>query len=105
VPALETLDRRALNRATLERQLLLWRADLPADAAIGRLVAATVLVDGRVRGTWRIERQGGAAVLLVELFEPLAAADRAGLAEEGAGLLRFAASGADHDVRLLLPRP
>lgn len=72
---------------------------------VGAVVAATALVDGRVRGTWRIERQGETAVLLVELFEPLAAVDGAALAEEGARLLGFAAEGAAHDVRLVGPRP
>ena len=66
----------------------------------GAWVKATVLVDGFVRGTWRIERQPGAATLHVELFEAVAERDRSALAEEGARLLAFAAGGASHDIQL-----
>jgi DNA glycosylase AlkZ-like len=58
------------------------------------LVRGTVLVDGFVRGTWRMERTKGAATLLVEPFEPLPKGDRDALLEEGEQLLRFAGDGA-----------
>jgi hypothetical protein len=58
-----------------------------------------VLVDGFVRGTWKIDRQKGAASLVVELFAPLSKRDRTALADEGARLLAVAADGArSHDV-------
>ncbi|WP_369389914.1 winged helix DNA-binding domain-containing protein [Streptomyces sp. CG1] len=68
------------------------------------IVRATILVDGFVRGTWRIDRDGAMATLLIEPFAALAEADRAALAEEGARLLGFAAADADsHDVRIAAP--
>jgi hypothetical protein len=48
----------------------------------------TVLVDGFVRGTWKITRHRG-ATLLIEPFEPLPEQDRTALAEEGERLIRF----------------
>jgi hypothetical protein len=67
-------------------------------------VCGAVLVDGFFRATWRIERQGGAATLLVMPFEPLSPRDRADLAEEGVGLLAFAADEATgHDVVFTAP--
>jgi Winged helix DNA-binding domain len=61
----------------------------------------TVLLDGVWRGTWRIERTPGRAVLAVEPFEPVTAADRAALEEEAGRLLGLAAAEAgDHDVRV-----
>lgn len=52
----------------------------------------TVLVDGFVAGTWKLERSRGAATLRVEPFAPLSAADEAALNEEGERLLAFAAA-------------
>jgi hypothetical protein len=49
---------------------------------------ATFLVDGAVAGTWRVERAGEKATLLVEQFEPLPRATRGELENEGAGLVR-----------------
>jgi hypothetical protein len=67
-------------------------------AGIGR---PTVLIDGFVRGTWRITRQGGAATLLIEPFERLSKKNAASLTREGGRLLAFAATDAEaHDVRL-----
>lgn len=60
-----------------------------------------VLVDGFVRGTWKIARDRGVATLLIQPLERLSKQDHAALAEEGARLLTFAAGDADaHDVQL-----
>jgi Winged helix DNA-binding domain len=59
------------------------------------------LINGFVHGTWRISRERGRAVLIVEPYAPLTTRDRTALTEEGARLLAFAADGADHDVRIL----
>ena len=64
-------------------------------AAIG-----TVLVDGFLRGTWRIIRKGAAATLVIEPDRPPEASDRAALEAEGHALLEFVASEAtDREVR------
>jgi hypothetical protein len=52
-------------------------------------VRATFLVDGRVGGTWRVERKKKTAILIVEPFVPLAAPDRKALESEGVALLSF----------------
>jgi hypothetical protein len=54
----------------------------------GLRVAATFLVDGFVRGAWKIEK-GKNAALIIEPFEKLTKRDRADLIEEGEGLIRF----------------
>ena len=64
-------------------------------------VAATVLVDGFVAGTWKTERARGVAVLRVTPFGPIAAADRRALEAEGERLLAFTDPGAKgHEVRI-----
>ncbi len=49
----------------------------------------TFLVDGVVRGLWRVQRKRKAATLLVTPFAPLTKAVRRELDEEGEALLRF----------------
>ena len=49
-----------------------------------------VLLDGLACGTWRMERGGGKAALVIEPFEALSEQDRDALVEEGARLLAFA---------------
>jgi hypothetical protein len=68
---------------------------------------AAVLVDGFARAVWTITREGDTATLVVEAQgDPLPAADRAAVAEEGARLLAFAAADATgHDVRFAPPGP
>jgi len=58
-------------------------------------VRATFLVDGFVRGAWKIEKAGGTATLVVEPFESLSARDRDALAEEGERLVRFVEDGTE----------
>jgi hypothetical protein len=60
-----------------------------------------VLVDGFVRGTWKTKRTRGKAMLVIELFEPLARKERDALAAEGERLIRFVGEGAEaFEVRL-----
>ncbi len=55
----------------------------------GLRVAATFLVDGRVAGTWTVERTKGAAVLRLEPFAALPKTASTALHEESSALLRF----------------
>jgi hypothetical protein len=55
----------------------------------GLRVAATILVDGFVRGVWRVEKTKTAAALVIEPFDKLAKKERSALNEEGERLLRF----------------
>ncbi|HEX5869175.1 MAG TPA: winged helix DNA-binding domain-containing protein [Longimicrobium sp.] len=67
---------------------------------VNGIIRPTILVDGMVRGMWKMERQRAAATLTIDPFEPLAKADRAALEAEAMALLRFAAAdAASHDVR------
>jgi Winged helix DNA-binding domain len=65
----------------------------------------TVLVDGFVAATWKLERTARSATLVVEPFARLAPCDREAVTAEAAQLLAFAAGDAEgHDVRLASPR-
>lgn len=55
----------------------------------GLRVAATILVDGFVRGAWKVEKTKTAATLVIEPFDKLTKKDRTALAEEGERLVRF----------------
>lgn len=71
---------------------------------VNGIIRPTILIDGMVRGMWKMDRSRGAATLLISPFEPLAAPHRAALEEEGMALLRFAAADAeDHEVRFGAP--
>jgi hypothetical protein len=97
------LDTRALNRATLARQLLLDRADLPVLDAVahrGLSVAGNrvVLVDGRVAATWNVE----AGTVTVTPLRHFSRADRTTVAEQGRELASFLS---DHDSHRVQIRP
>lgn len=53
-------------------------------------IPPTFLVDGRVAGTWEIERKGKAATLVAKPFASLSRPVQDELTEEGEALLRFA---------------
>ena len=66
---------------------------------VGR-VRATFLIDGFVGGTWKVEKDGGMAILVIEPFGPLEKAVRDALSEEGGRLIRFIEDRAERfDVR------
>jgi hypothetical protein len=68
----------------------------------GLRVAATFLVDGRVAGTWTLERVKGAASLVLEPFAALPKAASTELEEEASALLRFVEPEAtSFDVRVV----
>jgi len=68
------------------------------------MVPGMVLVDGFVRGTWKVKRQRAGATLLIDLFESLRAEERIAVAEEGERLLSFVAADAQaHDVQFSGP--
>jgi hypothetical protein len=58
-------------------------------------VRSTILVDGFVRGAWRIEKTRQTTTLVIEPFETLSGGDRASLQEEGERLVRFVGEGAE----------
>ena len=75
-----------------------------AIASRNGMVPATFLVDGFVRGTWKVARDRGEATLRIEPFEHLPKQDREALTKEGEGLLRFVTDGAGNaEVRFVEP--
>ncbi|WP_051884929.1 winged helix DNA-binding domain-containing protein [Lysobacter antibioticus] len=66
------------------------------------LVAATILVDGFVAGTWKLQRDARSATLSIAPFRPLKAADREALEREAELCLSVAApSQAQRELRFV----
>ncbi len=65
------------------------RSRIVSPEAPGLTTGPTVLVDGFVGATWRIERERRAAELTIAPIRPLAAADREAVEAEGARLLEL----------------
>ena len=83
-----------------DRRRIVDEAHRPRLATKNLRVLASFLVDGFIRGTWRVERARKSAALVLEPFEDVPAKARAALRAEGAGLLRFAEPDAvAHEVR------
>ncbi|MFK7693941.1 winged helix DNA-binding domain-containing protein [Paenibacillus sp. HJGM_3] len=82
-----------------DRSRIMAEADKPRVFTENGIIRATILVDGFVRGLWRLEAKRKAAVLEVEPFTPLSEEDRQAIADEGERLLEFAASQTSPDQR------
>lgn len=64
------------------------------------LQPSSVLVDGFIAATWKVERQRGRAALTVRGFRPFTTAERAAIEEEGLALLAFLHPGDAFDVQV-----
>ncbi len=72
--------------------------------SVNGILPGAVLVDGFLRGVWKIARRDESAVVTVEPFRPLAKRDAAAVSVEGRRLLRFAAADAEiQEVRMAAP--
>ena len=76
--------------ATRADERFVARRDRPRVFLSALRIAATVLVDGFVAGTWKVERSKTAAKMTIEPFAPFAAQARKEVATEADALLRFA---------------
>ncbi|TVL92890.1 winged helix DNA-binding domain-containing protein [Streptomyces sp. SAJ15] len=69
----------------------------------GNQAFRSFLVDGFVRGLWRIEASGGPegpVTMVIEPFQRLSRAERDAVEDEAAGVLAMTAPGARHDLRI-----
>jgi hypothetical protein len=62
-----------------------------------------LLIDGFLRGTWKLFRERGGATLAIELADPPSAAEREAVTEEGDHLLRFTAPEARERAMRFVP--
>ena len=73
-----------------------------AISAKNGMTPSTILVDGFVAGTWRVERRGRVATLALAPFRPLARRVRAEIEAEAEPLLRFVEEDAQaFEIRLV----
>lgn len=88
-----------------DRGRVLDEAHRPRVFTINGIVRGTVLIDGFVAGTWKIERAKGAATAVLEPFARWPEAGREGAEQEALRLLAFAADapGERHAVRVARP--
>ena len=71
---------------------------------INGIVRSTILLDGFVAGTWRIQREHRKAQLIIEPFRRLSRQECSALAEEGLQLLHFAVEeGIDKGIKIHHP--
>jgi hypothetical protein len=74
----------------------------PLVFTINGIIKSTFLIDGFVRGIWKIEQNRQSATLIIQPFEPLNHADREALEAEGVKLLAFAAASTKaHDIQFI----
>ncbi|MDQ0115089.1 winged helix DNA-binding domain-containing protein [Paenibacillus harenae] len=74
-----------------DRSRIMDEKHKPLVFTINGIIRSTFLIDGFVRGLWKLEQRKGEAILGIQPFEPLATeAERAALIQEGEKLLEFA---------------
>lgn len=66
---------------------------------VGNQSYGSVLIDGFVDAVWRVEREGGTAILTVQPLRNLVPDERADITEEAARMLAAMTVATDHDVR------
>ncbi|MFH8665461.1 winged helix DNA-binding domain-containing protein [Streptomyces anulatus] len=66
---------------------------------VGNQAYGSVLIDGFFDAVWRVERQGGTAILTVQPLRNLVRDERAEITEEAARMLAAMTDATDHDVR------
>ncbi|MEU5289149.1 winged helix DNA-binding domain-containing protein [Streptomyces sp. CA-278952] len=66
---------------------------------VGNQAYGSVLIDGFFDAVWRVEREGGTAILTVQPLRSLVRAERAEITEEAARMLTVMTDATDHDVR------
>ncbi len=79
--------------AHADRSRVLADADRGRLMLDGRQIVGTVLVDGFARGTWKVKRTGGRAVLQVAPFRRMTAAEASAVGQEAERLLEFTDAG------------
>ncbi|WP_196812374.1 winged helix DNA-binding domain-containing protein [Nocardia sp. CNY236] len=90
--------------AHVDRDRIIAAEHLPLVVTNNGIVRSTILVDGFVRGRWRIDRSRDLARLCIEPFVPLTTRTVRGLTEEGMALLDFAAPEVERrDIRFEPP--
>ncbi|MFD9844644.1 winged helix DNA-binding domain-containing protein [Streptomyces parvus] len=65
----------------------------------GKQTYGSVLVDGFLDALWRVEREGGTAILTVQPLRRPSRAERTEITEEAARMLTVMTDATDHDVR------
>jgi hypothetical protein len=81
-----------------DRRRVIDEAYRPAVYTANGIIRATVLIDGFVRGVWRLDRKEEHATVGVEPLSPWSATQRRAVRDEAQRLLDFVAPGARHDI-------
>lgn len=87
-----------------DRSRIIAEDDRGTFVSRGGVGRPTVLIGGFARASWRVQRAGDRATLMVEPYGRLRRTDRADIEEEAASLLAFVAADLDdHDVIVEMP--
>ncbi len=76
-----------------DRSRIVAKVERALKLSANNMSPGSFLVDGQVRGLWKIERARDRAAMIVEPLSPLSEDERTEVADEGLRLLAFAAAG------------